>query len=94
MGRSTAARATLAIATAFEFVLITSLVAIFTYAYPNRFRTALWEDGGSKGWNSDPRARVYFYANYKEPPAVPMVWDKRLVVTCIDPITEALLTAG
>ncbi|KAF2628231.1 hypothetical protein BU25DRAFT_458074 [Macroventuria anomochaeta] len=68
---------TTAIAISFEFVLATSLLAIFASAYPDRFRTALWRDGGNKGWNSDPSYRTYLYANYKEIPPMPLIWDER-----------------
>lgn len=64
------------IATSFEFLLATSLLALFASAYPDQFRTALWRDGGSKGWNSDPSDRIYLYANYEEVPPMPLIWDE------------------
>lgn len=36
----------------------------------------LWEAGGAEGWNSDPEQRVYFYANYEQPPEIPLVWSQ------------------
>lgn len=70
MSRSVAARATLAIATAFEFLLVTTLVIIFTCAYPDGFRTAPWEARGSKE-----------SINNEE---LPIVWDQRsaLLLNC------------
>ncbi|KZM24850.1 hypothetical protein ST47_g4026 [Ascochyta rabiei] len=68
---------TAAIAISFEFVLATSLLALFASAYPDRFRTMLWRDGGSKGWNSDPSYRTYLYANYQAMPPMPLIWDER-----------------
>lgn len=65
------------VATAFEFVLATCLLAIFVSAYPDRYRTALWHEGGSKGWNSDPSYRIYLWANYKDVPPMPLIWDER-----------------
>jgi hypothetical protein len=65
------------VATSFEFVLAACLIAIFASAYPDRYRTALWREGGSKGWNSDPSYRTYLWANYKEVPPMPVVWDER-----------------
>ncbi|KAH6669680.1 hypothetical protein F5X68DRAFT_50626 [Plectosphaerella plurivora] len=61
-----------------ELCLCVTLAGLFGAAYPDRFRTALWEAGGAAGWNSDPRQRIYFYANYKEPPVVPLIWSQRL----------------
>jgi hypothetical protein len=84
MSRSCTAHATLTVATAFEFLLITALAAFFICAYPDRSRTALWKIGGRKGWNSDLPARVYYYAKYEGPPSVPIVWDKRFVSVDVD----------
>jgi hypothetical protein len=66
MSRSSAAQVTLAIATAFEFLLVTALVILFICANPDGFRTAPWETRGSKEWASD-----------EESPAAPIVWDQR-----------------
>ncbi|PNH38095.1 hypothetical protein VD0004_g8712 [Verticillium dahliae] len=38
----------------------------------------LWEFGGVEGWNSNPNEGVYFYANYKGPPVIPLIWTQRL----------------
>ncbi|KAH7392185.1 hypothetical protein DE146DRAFT_661866 [Phaeosphaeria sp. MPI-PUGE-AT-0046c] len=62
--------------TVIEFALIITLVAGFAYASQGQYRSKLWEDGGIHGWNSDPRQRVYYYANYQEPPPVPLIWDE------------------
>jgi len=66
-----------AVAISFEFVLATSLLVVFAWAYPDRYRSALWREGGSKGWNSDPSYRTYLWANYKEVPPMPLIWDER-----------------
>ena len=68
---------TTAIAMSFEFVLALCLVTIFASVYPDKFRTALWHEGGSKGWNSDPSYRTYLWANYKDVPPMPIIWDER-----------------
>lgn len=66
-----------AVALSFEFVLATSLLAVFASAYPDRYRSTLWHEGGSNGWNSNPSYRTYLWANYKEVPPIPLIWDKR-----------------
>ena len=50
---------------------------LFCSAYPAQYRTRLWEIGGEHGWNSDPSLRIYFYANYQEPPEIPLIWSQR-----------------
>ncbi|PWI76804.1 hypothetical protein PCL_03998 [Purpureocillium lilacinum] len=60
-----------------EGVVAATLLTLFGFAYPNRFRTRLWEEGGAHKWNSDPRLRIYFYANHREPPEVPLIWSQR-----------------
>lgn len=65
------------LATLFELLLSITLLALFACAYPDRFHTVLWQDGGTKGWNSDPHERVYYYANYREAPPIPWIWDER-----------------
>jgi hypothetical protein len=78
--------------TIFEFFLIITLLAVFTCAWRNEYRTRLWQDGGFQGWNSDPRTRVYYYANYKEPPPVPAVWDETYDMTYgVNSLAEELL---
>jgi hypothetical protein len=67
----------LAIATAIEFLHSAAILAIFVHIFANNTTTILWHFGGAQGWNSDPSMRVYDYANYREPPPVPLVWDPR-----------------
>lgn len=62
-----------------ELVLALMLLSLFASAYPDRFRTNLWQNGGTLGWNSDPHQRVYNYANHRESPPVPLIWDQRYV---------------
>ncbi|XP_014560979.1 hypothetical protein COCVIDRAFT_33999 [Bipolaris victoriae FI3] len=59
-----------------DLILAITLISLFASAYPDRFRTALWRNGGSEGWNSDPQQRVYDYANYRESPPMPLIWDQ------------------
>jgi hypothetical protein len=64
-------------ATILELGLATALLMLFARAYIDDHRTLLWEAGGVQGWNSDPALRVYFYANYREMPPIPAIWDER-----------------
>lgn len=64
-------------ATLFDLILAIALVSLFATAYPDRFRSILWKEGGTKGWNSDPIQRVYDYANYRKSPPIPLIWDER-----------------
>ncbi|KAK0385534.1 hypothetical protein NLU13_6714 [Sarocladium strictum] len=61
-----------------EFCVCLTLLVLFSTAYPDRYRTKLWENGGVKGWNSNPNLRIYFFANHKEPPEIPLIWTHRL----------------
>ncbi|KAL2850191.1 hypothetical protein BJY01DRAFT_210179 [Aspergillus pseudoustus] len=72
-----------AVLLAFEAILAIVCLALAFHAYPDTCRTILWQLGGTEGWNSDPHARVYFYANYREPPPIPRIWS--------DEITESHL---
>lgn len=67
--------------TTVELVLVLTLIATFAGVSHRQYRSKLWEDGGIHGWNSDPRQRVYYYANYREPPPVPLLWDEEFVHT-------------
>lgn len=60
-----------------EIVITTAAVFLFGLAYPDRFRSRLWGNGGVEGWNSDPNERIYFYANHREPPEIPLIWSQR-----------------
>lgn len=62
-----------------ELCVCLATVILFGFAYPDRFRTQLWQNGGDEGWNSDPKQRIYFYANYKTPPEIPLIWSQRYV---------------
>lgn len=70
-------RLILALATALDFLLCTSALALFSHIFLNDTKTTLWQDGGTLGFNSDPSLRIYEYANYREPPPIPAVWDPR-----------------
>ncbi|KAK6839280.1 hypothetical protein PG987_005146 [Apiospora arundinis] len=65
MARITITQATL---TGLELLFSIITFVLFCSAYPDQYRTRLWEIGGENGWNSNPRLRIYFYANYEEPP--------------------------
>ncbi|KAH9224553.1 hypothetical protein DL95DRAFT_378180 [Leptodontidium sp. 2 PMI_412] len=67
----------LLILTALEASLIFTTLALFSYGYPNAARNALWEEGGNHQFNSNPKLRVYFYANHLEPPEIPYIWSQR-----------------
>ncbi|KAB2109567.1 hypothetical protein AG0111_0g1842 [Alternaria gaisen] len=63
-------------ATLFDLILAIVILSLFATVYPDRFRTVLWQEGGTKGWNSDPHQRVYDYANYRKSPPIPLIWDE------------------
>lgn len=54
-----------------------TLLMLFISA--NEYQDSLWEAGGRNEWNSDPKMRIYFYANHKEPPDIPMIWSQEYV---------------
>lgn len=68
-----------------RLVILTELLlgiitfTLFCSAYPDQYRTRLWLIGGEHGWNSDPSLRIYFYANYQNPPEIPLLWSQRSV---------------
>ncbi|ORY17416.1 hypothetical protein BCR34DRAFT_474872 [Clohesyomyces aquaticus] len=57
-----------------EFPFTVANLAIFGIAAPNLYRTILWQEGGTHGYNSDPSTVLYAYANYR-PVKVPLVWS-------------------
>ncbi|KAK7414800.1 hypothetical protein QQX98_006402 [Neonectria punicea] len=61
-----------------ELAITATAVVLFGLAYPDRFRSRLWGNGGVEGWNSNPNERIYFYANHREPPEIPLIWSQRL----------------
>ncbi|KZL82756.1 hypothetical protein CI238_10094 [Colletotrichum incanum] len=61
-----------------EFCLSLTAVGLFWSTSSGHFREKLWEYGGVKGWNSNPNHRVYSYANYEEPPEIPLIWSPSL----------------
>lgn len=64
-------------ALAAEFLIAFATLVLFTVIYADDLRTTLWEIGGDEGWNSNPRLRIYYYANHREPPEVPLIWSQR-----------------
>ncbi|KAK2772615.1 hypothetical protein CKAH01_13911 [Colletotrichum kahawae] len=64
-----------------ESMVVLVALALFGIAYPDRFRSRLWRNGGEEGWCSNPRLRIYFYANYEEPPEIPLIWSQRLTTS-------------
>ncbi len=60
-----------------ELVIVAIAFGVFVHAYTNELRTTLWATGGEQGWNSNPRLRIYFYANHQEPPEIPFLWTER-----------------
>ncbi|KAI5862496.1 hypothetical protein GGS23DRAFT_570477 [Durotheca rogersii] len=67
-----------AVLLAAELGLVLTTMSLLCCAYPERVRRTLWQIGGENGWNSNPRLRVYFYANYEKPPDIPPIWSQRL----------------
>ncbi|KAK6213792.1 hypothetical protein QIS74_09794 [Colletotrichum tabaci] len=64
-----------------EAVVVVGALVLFGVAYPDRLRSRLWRNGGEEGWCSNPRLRIYFYANHEEPPEIPLVWSQRLTTS-------------
>ncbi|KAK3293060.1 uncharacterized protein B0H64DRAFT_376029 [Chaetomium fimeti] len=60
-----------------ELVFVATALGVFAHGHATGLRTALWSTGGEHGWNSNPRLRIYFYANYQQPPEVPFLWTER-----------------
>lgn len=58
-----------------ELVLAVVTFCLFWNEYVGDLRPELWELGGKNGWNSNPKLRLYYYANHREPPPVPLVWS-------------------
>ncbi|WQF89856.1 hypothetical protein CDEST_14870 [Colletotrichum destructivum] len=61
-----------------DFCISLVAVSLFGLASSRHYREMLWEKGGVEGWNSNPNHRVYFYANYEEPPEIPLIWSQQL----------------
>ncbi|KAI1394922.1 hypothetical protein F4819DRAFT_480028 [Hypoxylon fuscum] len=61
-----------------ELILALVTMSLLCCAYPEDFRKTLWLVGGENGWNSNPRLRIYFYANYQQPPEIPVIWTQSL----------------
>ncbi|KAK1759041.1 hypothetical protein QBC47DRAFT_457397 [Echria macrotheca] len=57
-----------------ELALVITAICVFAHGRSSNLRTALWQTGGDQGWNSNPRLRIYFYANHREPPDIPFLW--------------------
>lgn len=66
------------IAMGLEVVFSFVVLVVSCKAYPDEYRTLLWSTGGERGWNSNPRLRIYFYANHEEPPKIPLIWTQSL----------------
>ncbi|CAI6341381.1 unnamed protein product [Periconia digitata] len=74
-------RLILLLATILELALAVVLVVLFTCAHKYDYNMVLWTAGGARGWNSDPALRVYDYANYRQPPPIPAIWDQSTPTT-------------
>lgn len=57
-----------------EICLSLSALMVFLSVSVGDYRMQAWRNGGAEGWNSDPNKRIYYYANFKEPPPIPTVW--------------------
>ncbi|OLN97087.1 hypothetical protein CCHL11_02163 [Colletotrichum chlorophyti] len=64
-----------------EAVVTVGALVLFGVAFPDRFRSRLWTNGGENGWCSNPRLRIYFYANYEDPPEIPLIWSQSLTTS-------------
>ncbi|KXH35421.1 hypothetical protein CSIM01_10180 [Colletotrichum simmondsii] len=71
----------IAVVLCFETVVVFAALVLFGVAYPDRFRSRLWRNGGEEGWCSNPRLRIYFYANHEEPPEIPLIWSQKLTTS-------------
>ncbi|KAG9532535.1 hypothetical protein KCU73_g1494, partial [Aureobasidium melanogenum] len=58
-----------------EFPFTVAALALFAIAQPNTYRTRLWADGYSNGFNSSPTEILYSYANHR-PISPPLVWSQ------------------
>ncbi|KAK0724098.1 hypothetical protein B0H67DRAFT_567237 [Lasiosphaeris hirsuta] len=61
-----------------ELVIVATALGVFAHGYTQDLRRVLWVVGGERGWNSNPRLRIYFYANHRQPPPIPFLWTDRL----------------
>ena len=59
-----------------ESLLVAADLWLFSYGYPDAIRMSLWEEGGANLFNSDPKKRIYFFANHQEPPEIPYIWSQ------------------
>ena len=71
-----------------ELAIIILLLILCGYACPDTFRTTLWREGGTHGWNSDPDLRIYFYANHQRPPTIPYIWSMRWAIHIVFQLKE------
>ncbi len=67
-----------------ELPLTVALLALFGIAAPNLYRTKLWTDGATNGFNSSPTTGLYAAANYR-PYTAPKVWSQLYVLLTAPP---------
>lgn len=58
-----------------ELPVTISILALFSIAAPDLYRTRLWEDGYKNGFNSDPTEVLYEEVN-GQPVVTPLVWSQ------------------
>lgn len=63
-----------------ELTIVAVALGVFVHGRRRELRTELWSIGGEQGWNSNPKLRIYFYANHREPPEIPFLWTERYVL--------------
>ncbi|KAF6814736.1 hypothetical protein CMUS01_12589 [Colletotrichum musicola] len=80
-GRHLTGSGALSLLLCLESIIVVGALVLFGAAYPDRLRSRLWRNGGEEGWCSNPRLRIYFYANYEEPPVIPLIWSQRLTTS-------------
>lgn len=65
---------------AVEFAFVVATLTLFGIANPDLYRTKLWKEGSSHGWNSDPSDKTYALANYQHYES-PLVWSQLYVAS-------------
>ena len=61
---------------AVEVSLSISAFVTFLCISVGDYRMQAWRNGGSEGWNSDPKQRIYYYANFEQLPEIATIWTK------------------
>lgn len=73
-----------------ELTIVAVALGVFVHGRRCELRTELWSIGGEQGWNSNLKLRIYFYANHREPPEIPLLWTERYVQASPCPTNKEL----